>query len=94
MDIDDYRLGAYKKESEFDKASFIRQKCYVEISKEGKVNSTIAGLPKAMSEYVNLNNFKRGFTIKADDDNFEKKKLTYLHVRGGVILVETDFTIN
>lgn len=94
MDIDDYRLGAYKKESEFDKASFIRQKCYVEISPEGKVNSTIAGLPKAMSKYVNLDNFKRGFTIKADDDNFEKKKLTYLHVKGGVILVETDFTIN
>ena len=42
MDIDDYKLGAYKVESTFVKGKFIRQKCYVEVDKDGKVNSTIA----------------------------------------------------
>ena len=93
MNIDDYNLGAYKKESEFEKAKFIRQKCYIEIGYDGKVNSTIAGMPKRLGKYVNLDNFVSGFSIKADDENYSEKKLTYKHVKGGVILVPTDFTI-
>lgn len=93
MKLDDFELGAYKVESTFKKAKFIRQKCYIEIDDEGNVNSTIAGMPKKLGKYVNLNNFKSGFSIKADDPNYEEKKLTYKHVKGGVILVPTDFTI-
>ena len=93
MKIDDYVLGAYKVESTFVKAKFIRQKCYIEIDENGKVNSTIAGMPKRLGKYVNLNNFISGFSIKADDPRYEEKKLTYKHVKGGVILVPTDFTI-
>lgn len=93
MRLDDYELGAYKVESTFERAKFIRQKCYIEIGYDGKVNSTIAGMPKRLGKYVNLDNFESGFSIKADDDNFEDKKLTYKHVKGGVILVPTDFTI-
>ena len=58
-----------------------------------EVNTTIAGMPKKLGKYVNLNNFESGFSIKADDPNYEEKKLTYKHVKGGVILVPTDFTI-
>lgn len=93
MNIDDFNLGAYKKESDFERAKFIRQKCYIEIDHEGKINSTIAGMPKRLGKYVNLENFVEGFSIKADDTNYEEKKLTYKHVKGGVILVPTDFTI-
>ena len=93
MQIDDFMLGAYKVESTFERAKFIRQKCYIEIDKEGKVNSTIAGMPKRLGKYVNLDNFESGFSIKADDPDYEDKKLTYKHVKGGVILVPTDFTI-
>ena len=58
-----------------------------------EVNSTIAGLPKRLGKYVNIDNFVSGFSIKADDTNYEDHKLTYKHVKGGVILVPTDFTI-
>ena len=93
MNIDDFALGAYKKESEFTKGKFIRQKCYIEVAPDGKINSTIAGMPKRLGKYVNLDNFVSGFSIKADDTRFTEKKLTYKHVKGGVILVPTDFTI-
>ena len=93
MNIDDFNLGAYKKESDFERAKFIRQKCYIEIGYDGKLNSTIAGMPKRLGKYVNLDNFNAGFSIKADDPDYNDKKLTYRHVKGGVILVPTDFTI-
>ena len=93
MRLDDYELGAYKVESTFERAKFIRQKCYIEIGYDGKVNSTIAGMPKRLGKYVNLDNFNEGFSIKADDETYDDKKLTYKHVKGGVILVPTDFTI-
>ena len=93
MTIDEFNLGAYKVESTFVKGKYIRQKCYIEIGYDGKINSTIAGMPKRLGKYVNLDNFISGFSIKADDPNYEEKKLTYKHVKGGVILVPTDFTI-
>ena len=93
MRLDDFELGAYKVESTFERAKFIRQKCYIEIGYDGKVNSTIAGMPKRLGKYVNLDNFESGFSIKVDDPDYEDKKLTYKHVKGGVILVPTDFTI-
>lgn len=93
MKIDDFELGCYKVESTFERAKFIRQKCYIEIDPDGKINSTIAGMPKRLGKYVNLDNFVSGFSIKADDTRYTEKKLTYKHVKGGVILVPTDFTI-
>lgn len=85
LEIDDYKLGAYKVESEFTRAIFIRQKCYIEEDKNGIVHSTIAGLPKKLSYKINFNNFKIGFNTDG--------KLRYKQVPNGVILVNTDFTI-
>ncbi len=93
MDIDDFALGAYKMESTFKAGKYIRQKCYVEIGYDDKVNSTIAGLPKRLGKYINLDNFEIGFSILKDDPNYTDKKLTFVHVKGGVLLVPTDFTI-
>lgn len=83
-DIDDVRLGAWKHEGHFNKARFIRQKCYLELM-EGKMNITCAGLPQKCYNKVDWFKFKTGFTCGG--------KLTFKHIKGGVILEETDFTI-
>ena len=92
MFIDDYELGAWKLESKFKRGKYIRQKCYIEEDDESKINVTIAGLPKRLGKYITFENFKEGFTIGADEEEKEHK-LTYKHVKGGVLLVDTDFTI-
>lgn len=91
VEVDDYKLGAWKIESHAIRGKFIRQKCYVEEDEEG-IHATIAGLPKQLGKYITFENFKEGFSIKADD--LEKEhKLGYKKVKGGVLLVDTDFTI-
>lgn len=92
VDIDDYILGYWKLESKFKRGKFLRQKCYIEQDYEGKLNVTVAGLPKKLGKYVTFDNFKVGFSLLASDTSIEHK-LTYKHVDGGVMLVETDFTI-
>ncbi len=92
IDIDDYRLGAWKLESTFKRGRYLRQKAYIEEGYDGKLNVTIAGLPKKLGKYVNFDNFNIGFSILASDQTKEHK-LTYLHVKGGVLLEDTDFTI-
>lgn len=90
--MDDYKLGYYKRESEAVRGLYIRQKCYMEIAADGYVNTTVAGLPKKLGKYVTVENFKRGFSIKASEKD-KDHKLTYKHIKGGVLLVDTDFTI-
>ena len=90
--MDDYKLGYYKKESEAIQGIYLRQKCYVEVAPDGTINTTVAGLPKRLGKYVTIDNFKRGFSVKADEKDKEHK-LTYKHIKGGVLLVDTDFTI-
>lgn len=89
-DIDDVKLGFWKIESKFRKALFIRQKCYLEDIYDEKKNEyktkiTCAGMPESCYKYVTWENFKVGFTCGG--------KLTYKSVKGGVKLVETEFTI-
>ena len=92
VDIDDFILGYWKLESKFKRGKFLRQKCYIEQDYEDKINVTVAGLPKKLGKYVTFDNFKVGFSLLASDTSIEHK-LTYKHVDGGVMLVETDFTI-
>lgn len=96
LDIDDYKIGALKLESKFRRAKYLRQKCYIEDEFDEKINDyklkvTVAGFPKKLSNLINFKNFKVGFTTEGM--NIKKKKLTYKHVCGGVLLVNTDFTI-
>ena len=90
LEIDDYKLGAWKLESTFTRGKYLRQKCYIEEGSEG-MNVTVAGLPKRLGKYITFDNFKIGFTTEGM--NIDEKKLTYKHVDGGVVLVETDFSI-
>ena len=83
-DIDDVRLGAWKNEGFAKRAKFIRQKCYLEEIDEN-IEITCAGMPKTCYKFVTWDNFKTGFTCGG--------KLTFKHIKGGVKLVETEFTI-
>lgn len=91
VEIDDYKLGAWKLESSFVRGKYIRQKCYIELGEDNKLNVVVAGLPKNLGKYITFDNFKIGFTT--ENMNIENKKLTFKHVKGGVLLVNTDFTI-
>ena len=83
-EIDDVKLGAWKHESHFTKARFIRQKCYLEMI-DDEVKITCAGMPKSCYKYVEWEKFKTGFTCPG--------KLIFKRVKGGVKLIETEFTI-
>ena len=85
VDIDDYRLGAWKLESQFIKGKYLRAKSYIELSPDGKLNCTVAGLPKNLGSLVDFDNFKVGM-------NYFGKKIP-LHVKGGLVLKDDYFTI-
>lgn len=94
LDISDTELGAWKYESRFRKAKFLRQKCYIEDSTEDVENSnpdyelkvTVAGMPNGCHSQVTFKNFKIGASYTG--------KLQPKIVDGGCILKEVDFTIN
>ena len=83
-DIDSVALGKWDHEASFTKARFIRQKCYLE-EINGEVKITCAGMPKSCYKFVEWEKFKQGFSCGG--------KLTFKHIKGGVKLVETEFTI-
>ena len=93
LEIDDTKLGAWKFESKFNKAKFLRQKCYIENSTEDVLNDnpkyelkvTVAGMPSYLHNQVTFNNFKIGASYYG--------KLAPKRVDGGVVLVPVDFTI-
>lgn len=94
--IDPVALGAWKIESRFTRARFIRQKSYIEdwnpphtwgTEEYDKklLNITCAGMPKQCYEYVTWENFHEGASYKG--------KLQPKHVKGGIVLKDIDFTI-
>lgn len=80
IDVDDVRLGAWKHESTFTKAKFLRAKCYVEYQ-EGQEAPTVhvAGMPSVCHKYVDINNFDFGSEYPG--------KLYTRRVHGGIVLV-------
>lgn len=90
IDIDDYRLGAWKHEYYFVRGKFLRPKTYAEeaVNKHGEVELEIrcAGLPSnCKTQIKTLEGFNHGTVVKG-------KKVPKT-VRGGVLLVEVDFEI-
>lgn len=84
LDIDKYRLGAWKHESTFEKARFIRAKSYIEVI-NGENKITCAGLTKDNISEISFDDFKLGFEFN--------KSLKAKSVPGGVILKETPFKV-
>ncbi len=84
IDIDSSRLGAWKNEGIFTKGKFLRAKSYVE-EVDGKLKVTCAGMPNSCYDLVTFENFKIGTNYKG--------KLQKKRVKGGTVLIETEFTI-
>lgn len=98
LEIDPYKLGAWKYESKFyspdgNGAKYLRQKCYIENTSEDidnpnpdyKLKITVAGMPEECYSQVTFNNFKIG----AD---YYGKKMPKT-VPGGTVLIDGTFTI-
>lgn len=84
LEIDAVKLGAWKHESTFTRARFIRQKSYIE-EIDGVLNITCAGMPERCYEYVTWDNFHTGSTYSG--------KLGMQHVKGGIVLNDIPFSI-
>jgi hypothetical protein len=82
--VDEDKLGYWKHESTFTRAKFIRQKTYVE-EVNGHLEVKCAGMPDSIKKHVTFENFEIGFKSFG--------KLLPKHVDGGVVLVDTEFTI-
>jgi hypothetical protein len=110
LEIDKYKLGAWKHESTFERSRFLRQKSYIEeeivtekemndMIEDGQFKSnfyyingelrylkiTCAGMPYQCYENVTWNNFVK-------DSKFAGK-LAMKHTKGGIVLVDTPFTL-
>lgn len=84
LEVDKYKLGAWKHESTWTSAKFLRAKSYMEII-NGKRKVTCAGLPKDAIPDITLNNFKPGFITT--------KNLKQRVVKGGAVLLPSTFEI-
>ena len=84
LKIDPVKLGAWKHESTFTRARFIRQKSYIE-EIDGVLNITCAGMPDRCYQYVTWDNFHTGTTYAG--------KLGMAHVNGGIVLKDIPFSI-
>lgn len=78
LDIDAVRLGAWKHESTFTRAKFLRAKCYME-EIEGKEVVHVAGMPSNVHSQVTFDNFNIGTEYYG--------KLYPKRVSGGIVLV-------
>ena len=86
IEIHPTKLGAWKHESTFCRARFLRAKCYVEEDMNNKeLKITCAGMPKVCHKDVTWGNFHPGSVFSG--------KLRNKHVEGGIVLVDTPFTI-
>ena len=96
FEIDGYKLGAWKVEEVSLRSRYLRQKSYIHDTNppetwggEGydtsKLSITCAGMPQACYEFVTWDNFFEGNSFKG--------KLQPKHVKGGIVLMDIDFTI-
>ena len=84
IEIDTVKLGAWKHESTFTRAKFIRAKSYIE-EIDGKLKVTCAGLPENCHKLVTWENFELGTEYFG--------KLQQKKVKGGIVLQETTFKL-
>jgi hypothetical protein len=108
LDISDTELGMWKHESTFKRARFLRQKSYIEDMYIGGkeyikdiyenddkahfenwdflyLKITCAGMPQACYDFVTWDNFHEKLSVSG--------KLQPKHVKGGIVLMDIDFTI-
>lgn len=84
IDVHPTRLGAWKHEGSFTDSKYIRAKTYMETI-DGVDKITCAGMPDNVKAHVTYDNFHSGSTFTG--------KLMPRRCVGGVVLVDTTFTI-
>lgn len=100
VEVHPTKLGAWKHESNFSMAKYVRAKTYMErITQVGEMVDGVytmvdvepfndvkcAGMPEELKRSVTFDNFKRGMKIEG--------KLRPKHCRGGIVLEPTTFTL-
>lgn len=86
LEIHPTKLGAWKFEYAFESAMFARAKRYSERLYDGSYVTHVAGLQTDISETLTFEDFRPGNKIPG--------KLLPKRVPGGVVLMETDFTMD
>ena len=84
LDVDPFRLGAWKHESTFTRAKFLHAKCYIE-EIDGKLSTHVAGMPYNVHSQVTFDNFDLGAVYHG--------KLYQHRVDGGIVLIAGDMQI-
>ncbi|MBO7692507.1 MAG: hypothetical protein J6T10_07750 [Methanobrevibacter sp.] len=85
--VDEKKLGYWKYEGHYTRFKALKAKCYLKQLDNGKIERRIAGCPQECAELINFDNFKAG--LKLNNAKKCKKK-----VKGGIVISNTDFTIN
>lgn len=83
--VDNRAYGHWKKEGEFVRGKYLRQKTYVEERADGSLNVCACGCPEGAKQYVTFDNFKLGAEYPG--------KLSQQIVPGGCTLKESTFTV-
>ena len=83
--VDQRAYGCWKKDGEFVRGKYLRQKTYVEEHADGRLNVCACGCPDEAKQYVTFDNFKLGAEYPG--------KLSQQIVPGGCILKESTFTV-
>lgn len=84
LEIDPFKLGAWKHESTFTRAKFLHAKCYIE-EIDGKLSTHVAGMPYNVHSQVTFDNFDLGAIYHG--------KLYQHRVDGGIVLIAGDMQI-
>lgn len=85
LDIHPSRLGAWKHESTFSRAVFIRAKAYAEQLMDGSTSVHVAGMPSSITRELTVDDVAAGGVFSG--------KLVPKVVPGGVVLINTTFTL-
>ena len=86
LEIHPTKFGAWKHEGRFERAIYLRPKQYMEQKPGGEYDVHIAGLPRNIANSLTFSDIYHQHKIPG--------KLVPKRVSGGIILVQTDFTID
>ena len=85
--VDPKKLGYWKYEGHYTRFKALKAKCYLKQLDDGTIERKIAGCPKECASLINFENFAPN--LKLSNAKRCKKK-----VKGGIVIGNTDFTIN
>jgi hypothetical protein len=86
LEIDDHKLGTWKREYQFAEALFVRAKAYIERLDTGEHVTHVAGLPDRIAHSMTIADFTNGRRFAG--------KLQPKRVPGGMVLEDVGFTMN